>query len=282
MAKIRYNSERLNAVIKDFCIMTNVSVSVVDTDFVTLATYSERTPRFCKEIQKSQKGWEKCYCSDMELLKKCSESRRTESHLCHAGILDAIMPIINSDKIIAYIIIGRTRVNKFDKKKIKWLDADFKLMKKLYYEMTEYDDRQINSMFEIASMIVSFILTNEIITPVSDDFSEEVKDYIENNLNADLSVDALCNKFNVSKNYLYEKFRSSFSVTVNKFVIEKRLQKGEELLKDTELSMSSISEEIGIGSYTYFSRLFKSKYGCAPLAFRKINKKNFEKTLDNI
>lgn len=272
MANIKYNSERLNAVIRDFCIMTNVSVTVIDTDFSVLASYSERDPSFCKEIQKTKKGREKCRCSDLELLKKCAKSRRIESHICHAGILDAAVPIVKSNRIIGYILIGRTRVNDFDISRVDWVNAEPDKLEKMYYEMTEYDDRQIKSMFEVASIIVSFILTNDIIMPENDYFAILADSYIENNLTADLSIDALCKKFNVSRNFLYEKFRTSFAVTVNEYVITKRLQRGKELLKTTDLSMADISEEIGIGSYTYFSKLFRDRYGLSPLAYRKINK----------
>ena len=44
------------------------------------------------------------------------------------------------------------------------------------------------------------------------------------------------------------------------------------LLKNTDLPVSSIAEEIGIGTYTYFSRLFKEKYNIPPLAYRKFYK----------
>lgn len=280
MANIKYNSERLNAVIRDFCIMTNVSVSVVDPEFITLAAYSEKTPGFCREIQKSQKGHEKCLCSDLSLIKKCAESRRIVSHICHAGIMDAAIPIIKSDKLIGYILIGRIRVAEFDEKRIDWMSADKKKMRELYYDITEYNERQVKSMFELASMIVSFILTNDIIKTETDEFSERVSEYIDEHLKDNLSVERLCKKFSVSKNYLYNKFKTSFSMTVNEYIASKRVSKGRELLLNTDYSISRISEEIGIGNYTYFSRLFKERYNIPPLAYRKSNEKIFEKSID--
>lgn len=41
MSNIKYNSERLNSVIKDFCIITDISVEVLDSEFACLASYSE-------------------------------------------------------------------------------------------------------------------------------------------------------------------------------------------------------------------------------------------------
>lgn len=270
---IKYDKEKLNSVIRDFCVMTNVSVSVLDADFTMLADYSEKTPNFCREIQKFPQGHERCFCSDTALLNKCRESKRIESHICHAGILDAAMPIIRDDKIIGYILIGRMRVSEFDADKISWMKGDYESLKQMYYEMTKYNDKQIHSMLELAYMIVSFILTNNIITLELDDFSKKADEFIEKNLKEKLSVECLCKELNVSKNYLYDKFKASFGTTVNEYIIEKRLQKGKKLLQSTDYSINRIAEETGIGSYTYFSRLFKEKYGYPPFLFRKINKK---------
>lgn len=282
MPNIKYNSERLNEVIKDFCVITNVSVEVLDAEFAKIASYSEKKPDFCLEIQKNPGGHEKCMCSDLTLLKKCRESRSVEWHICHAGILDAAMPIIKSDSIIGYIVIGRTRVLDFDEvfDRIDWMSTDYSKMQEYYMEIKEYNDRQIHSMFELAAMIVSFILTNEIINPEIDQFSQRAAEYIDSHLKETLSVAVLCRELNVSKNYLYEKFRTSFNSTVNNYIISHRMQRACNLLKNTDLPVSRIAEEIGIGTYTYFSRLFKAKYNISPLAYRKINKKIFKKGID--
>lgn len=273
---IKFNHNELNAVIKHFCIITNVSVDVLDADFVRIASYSEKKPEFCKEIQKRKQGKEKCFCSDSELLQKCKKSRRFESHICHAGILDAAMPIIKDDKIMGYAVIGRTRVNKFDKTKISWFGSDTGELERMYYDITEYNDRQIQSMFELAAMIVSFILTNDIISAEVDELAQQADEYIEQNLCGKISIGELCARLNVSRNLLYKSVKEAFGATVNEHIMSKRMQKGRELLKNTDYSMSRIADEIGIGSYTYFSKLFKQKYGLTPLAFRKINAGNGE------
>lgn len=269
---VKYNREKLNSAIKHFCVIANVSVAVLDADFVSLAYYSEKNPEFCKEIQKTDCGRKKCRCSDMALLQKCKESGNLETHICHAGILDGAMPIIKAGSTIGYILIGRTRIDEFDEEKISWMNTDMDAMRKKYHNITEYDSKQIQSMFELASMIVSFILTNDIITHKVDEFASKADKFIECNLKNKITVDILCREFNVSKNFLYDSFKNSFGLTVNEYIMSKRLQTGRELLKTTDYSVSRIADEIGIGTYTYFGKLFKRKYGLSPLSFRKINR----------
>ena len=274
MSGIRYDASKLQDVIKDFCVITGVSVSVLDDEFEVLASYSEQMPAFCLAIQSTPDGKEKCLCSDMALLKRCRESGKAQSHICHAGVMDAALPISKDGGIIGYILIGRTRVADFSEiePRLSWLSEDRSVLQKQYEQLQTYNDRQIHSMFELASMIVSFILTNEIIRSEENAFAKLAKDYVNGHLCESLSVGTLCRSLGVSKNALYDWFRTAFGKTVGEYITEARLKKAKKLLCDSTLSIDSIAEQTGFASYTYFSRSFKKKYRLPPLAYRKAHK----------
>lgn len=274
MSGIRYDASKLQDVIKNFCVITGVSVSVLDDEFEVLASYSEQMPAFCLAIQSTPDGKEKCLCSDMALLKRCRESGKAQSHICHAGVMDAALPIGKDGGIIGYILIGRTRVADFSEiePRLSWLSEDRSVLQEQYEQLQTYNDRQIHSMFELASMIVSFILTNEIIRSEENAFAKLAKDYVNGHLCESLSVGTLCRSLGVSKNALYERFRTAFGKTVGEYITEARLKKAKKLLCDSTLSIDSIAEQTGFASYTYFSRSFKKKYRLPPLAYRKAHK----------
>ena len=274
MSGIRYDASKLQDVIKDFCVITCVSVSVLDDEFEVLASYSEQMPAFCLAIQSTPDGKEKCLCSDMALLKRCRESGKAQSHICHAGVMDAALPIGKDGGIIGYILIGRTRVADFSEiePRLSWLSEDRSVLQEQYEQLQTYNDRQIHSMFELASMIVSFILTNEIIRSEENAFAKLAKDYVNGHLCESLSVGTLCRSLGVSKNALYERFRTAFGKTVGEYITEARLKKAKKLLCDSTLSIDAIAEQTGFASYTYFSRSFKKKYRLPPLAYRKAHK----------
>lgn len=274
MSGIRYDASKLQDVIKDFCVITGVSVSVLDDEFEVLASYSEQMPAFCLAIQSTPDGKEKCLCSDMALLKRCRESGKAQSHICHAGVMDAALPISKDGGIIGYILIGRTRVADFSEiePRLSWLSEDRSVLQEQYEQLQTYNDRQIHSMFELASMIVSFILTNEIIRSEENAFAKLAKDYVNGHLCESLSVGTLCRSLGVSKNALYERFRTAFGKTVGEYITEARLKKAKKLLCDSTLSIDAIAEQTGFASYTYFSRSFKKKYRLPPLAYRKAHK----------
>ena len=174
---------------------------------------------------------------------------------------------------IGYIMIGRVRQNKdFDKiyKSVSWA-GEYKHLKKLYHNVKYFSKEQTASLSELALMLTSFILLNDIINIKSDAFAEELSEYIEANLKSDLSVTNLCSRFNVSKNFLYGRFHSAFNCTVNDYITSKRIDCAKSMLINSDAPISAVAEECGIFNQTYFCRLFKRKTGISPAKYRKLN-----------
>ena len=64
---------------------------------------------------------------------------------------------------------------------------------------------------------------------------------------------------------LYKEF---FGLPPNEELVKMRLELGERLLKETELSVKEIAGKCGYGSVEYFIRLFKKHHGVPPGKFR--------------
>ena len=76
----------------------------------------------------------------------------------------------------------------------------------------------------------------------SEELSYMVAQYIDENLENNLSVDELCHNFNISKNKLYRKFHTYSGTTVNEYIVSKRIEKAKALLADTSFSIDTIGK----------------------------------------
>lgn len=83
------------------------------------------------------------------------------------------------------------------------------------------------------------------------------------------SVDEICYNLNMSRTYFHRLYRQAFGVTCIQDVIQNRLEYACELLKNTDFSVSEISEKCGYDNDSYFMRQFRKYKNCTPTEFRR-------------
>jgi adenylate cyclase len=88
---------------------------------------------------------------------------------------------------------------------------------------------------------------------------------------ATLSVEYLCKEIGISRSQLHRILKQETQLSLSHFVRKKRLEKAEELLRNTEMRVSEISDVVGINSHQNFTNYFKSAYGMAPRDYRAQN-----------
>lgn len=270
---IKYDKEKLTSVIEDFANITGLSIAVYDADFNNIVLYhnNDSIGQFCHALQQTETGQNLCQKSDHELFKKCRNSRCFVSHICHAGLTDAVMPIIHNETILGYIILGRLRIEKdysVIKEKISWY-GDTENLRECYSLITDYNADKVKSIGNIASIIVTHILLGDMIKQENSTITEAATNYIKNHLSENLTINRLCKALNVSKNSLYENFRINLNTTINEYITDRRIDAAKNLIASTDKQIYEIAESVGIPNYPYFFRLFKKKTGVTPLKYRK-------------
>lgn len=85
----------------------------------------------------------------------------------------------------------------------------------------------------------------------------------------------------INSNKLQNGFKELFGTTVNEYVHSRRLDLSITLLKNSEFTISEIVFIIGLSSKSYFSKIFKEKYGMTPSIARR-NAKNGRDSSKNL
>jgi AraC-like DNA-binding protein len=97
--------------------------------------------------------------------------------------------------------------------------------------------------------------------------SAEIKqciDYIGLHINEIIKVETLASIAGYAKNYLGMKFRSETGLTVADYVNKAKVEQAAILLKDSRRNVQSVCEELGFGSQSYFTKMFKRFLGTTP------------------
>jgi len=90
-----------------------------------------------------------------------------------------------------------------------------------------------------------------------------VRDYIHDNIEEDLSIDNLGHVVNMSKYHLIRMFRRQFGLTPHKYILNHRINKVREALKNG-MSVTHVAHEFGFFDTSHLNRHFKRAYGVTP------------------
>lgn len=92
--------------------------------------------------------------------------------------------------------------------------------------------------------------------------------YIQSNINKNLTVTDLAKMCNLSESTFYRTFVKIVGAPPKKYILEKKLSQSKLLLKFTSNTIESISFQLGYYSPFQFSRDFKKKFGISPKHYR--------------
>ncbi len=93
--------------------------------------------------------------------------------------------------------------------------------------------------------------------------------------------DYLSSKLNKDYHYLSNLFSELEGITIEKFMINQRIEKVKELLVYDELSLSEIADQLGYSSVAHLSSQFKKVTGLTPSYFKRVREVK-RKSLDEV
>lgn len=105
------------------------------------------------------------------------------------------------------------------------------------------------------------------------DVVEYVKKYICENVDRDLSLEALGAVVHLHPSYLSKIFKEVSDVNLSGYVTDVKMQKAAELLVQSDQKVQDVMQYLGYQKSQHFSKLFKERYGMTPNRYRLVNRR---------
>ena len=102
---------------------------------------------------------------------------------------------------------------------------------------------------------------------------QELSEYIDENLDSELSLSSLAAKYFYNPSYFSRIFKEKFQVSFVEYVNKKRIDHALELLCESALSVEEICARVGFSDRSNFYHAFSKYVGSTPSEFRNINGK---------
>ena len=96
--------------------------------------------------------------------------------------------------------------------------------------------------------------------------------FIHKNYAAKLTLEQIAEAANISKRECLRCFQEVLNMTPFTYLLEYRLRKAAELIRETNQSIAEIGYNCGFSSTSYFTKLFREKKQCTPSEYRKQTK----------
>ena len=103
----------------------------------------------------------------------------------------------------------------------------------------------------------------------SDEKMKAMMRYIYDHYPENISVDQLAREAHISKRVCFRLFRENLHMSPVEYMTGYRLRKACQRLAESDDSITQIAYNCGLGSSSYFGKLFREHFGCSPAAYRK-------------
>ena len=97
----------------------------------------------------------------------------------------------------------------------------------------------------------------------------QVEKYIRAHYNEELTLNTLADLVYLNPNYLSGIFAQTTGCTLNRYIKQIRMEKAQELLLNTNMKVSDISQAVGYPNTSYFCKSFQKMFGATPERFRQ-------------
>lgn len=216
----------------------------------------------CQLLKTQKGGYRRCYKCHNTAVYKAIRTKQPFGGHCINGIYEYTRPVVVNDEVICIIYVGNILTEK----------GTVKLKEKNISTESMENNFELEKCEDVGVLIESYILT--LLEKYPGDFEEfnplikNIKSYLNENLEYDISLSAMAKLFNYNPVYLGRIFKKETGMSIKEYVNKKRIDYAKKLLKNNE-TVTSISLKVGYNNVTYFNSIFKKLVGITPSEYKK-------------
>lgn len=156
--------------------------------------------------------------------------------------------------------------------KLKQLENEFYDFEAIVNEMLQYiDKKDYCELCPALFKVLLLRLSDRVLQPgrAEDHRLLLARDEMDCSYNEEHPISYYAEKAGYNERYFIRTFKNEFGLTPRKYINKLRVERAIHMLKDTAMSVTTISKTVGFSDPYYFSRLFKQVTGRTPSEYRK-------------
>lgn len=276
--KLEFNESQLLELMKDFHILTGIRMVLFDDEYHELLSYPEKDCTFCTIIKSHPDTQKYCTESDRNSFQQCKSSRKLIIYHCHAGLVEAVVPLIDNHIVIGYLMFGQISdaASLTDLKTAishSKMKNHLKSLESVLPEIPLKSSEQIHAAAKIMEACTLYASINESIALRRQNFNNHLKEYLLPRLDQPLASETIAKDLGISRSKLYLSCDKYLGMGIAEYIKILRIEQAQNLLKNTDFTITDISDKVGFEDYNYFCRVFKKETGYSAKKYRELLRK---------
>lgn len=99
--------------------------------------------------------------------------------------------------------------------------------------------------------------------------AKQIQDYLKEHYAEETNLEKIAEKIGLTSAYISTIFKKETGMTITNYLIQIRLEKAKEMIRDTNMTISEIAYAVGYVDTRYFSKLFIKNVGIKPVEYRR-------------
>lgn len=272
--KLDFNETQLLELMKDFYTLTGIRIVLFDDEYQELLSYPAQNCEFCTRIKNNEKTQRFCTESDQHSFQQCKAAKQLIMYHCHAGLIEAVVPLIDNHIVIGYLMFGQisdaVSYTALEENLNKTKLAEYiPELKELFTKIPLKTDQEIHAAAHIMEACTFYALMNETIALRRHNFTRHLTEYLLPRLNESLEASNVAKDLGISRSKLYSACDKYLGMGIAEYIRTLRLQQAQTLLKESDIPITEIAASVGFDDYNYFRRVFKKETGCSAKKYRE-------------
>ncbi|WP_407267931.1 AraC family transcriptional regulator [Radiobacillus sp. PE A8.2] len=142
-----------------------------------------------------------------------------------------------------------------------------------------FNDKKLEHVTQLQSRLYELInrllvQANNTISESASDWLQRSKDYMEKHFTEGITVEDVVTYIGVHRSYFSERFSRRFGIPPMKYLQQLRLEKGKDMLRTTDFTVTEIALSLGYPTLYAFTRAFRNCFDIPPTEYRVRAKMN--------
>lgn len=241
-------------------------------EFCTLPhRHQIHSSQICESFKNQSKyGYKRCFACRNLALKKALTSKTPFGGHCINGVYEYTHPVTAGNDVACVIFIGNVVDEEGYSKITSKIGESAHLISTMENSYTPDDLIAVAELIEgyIRMLLEKHSHDNSPINPLN----ENIKNYINSNLEFDIDITQISEIFHYNKTYLGRMFKKENNMSIAEYTNMQRIEAAKEMLTGSNSSVITISNKVGFNNVTYFNRVFRKATDMSPLQYRNANK----------